>query len=69
MVQVGGGAGPGDFDAVAADFLGFVVQGLRDVTEEMDQEFQGVDVVGLLHELRVVVDGGDDAAAFAAVAG
>ena len=69
MVEVGGGTGPGHFDGVAADGFGFVVQGLRDVAQEVDEELQGIRVAGLGDDLGVVLDGADDAAAFAAVAG
>lgn len=42
MVQVCGGAIPEDGDVVAAEKLGFGVQGLGDVAEEVDYEFEGL---------------------------
>lgn len=73
-MEVRGDAVPGDFDVVAADELGFVVQRLRDVAEEVDQELERLFVVGgrLLGVLKargVVCDGADDAAGGWAVAG
>ena len=73
-MKVGGGAIPCDVDIVAADELGFVVQGLRDVTQEVNEELQGLLAVRgrealVVDALGVVCDGGDDAALGGAVAG
>ena len=37
---------PRDRDVVAADLEGLVVQRLRDVAEEVDEEFQGFGLLG-----------------------
>lgn len=73
-MQVCGFAVPGHGNLVTAEGEGFVVQGLRDVAEEVDEELEGFFFVGggqaaVLDALGVVCDGGDDAACGAAVAG
>jgi len=65
---------PRDRNTVAADLLGLVVQRLRDVADEVDEELEGFFVVGggeaaVVDALGVVCYGGDDAAGCAAVAG
>ena len=65
---------PRNLDIVPAYFLRFIVQGLRDVAEEMDEEFEGLFFVGgaegrVLDALGVVGYRAHDAAACAAVAG
>ena len=65
---------PGDGDVVAAYFFRFVVQGLRDIAEEVDEEFHSLLAVrggeaGVLDAGGVVCDGGRDAAFRSAVAG
>jgi hypothetical protein len=69
-VQVPVGAVEGRVDRVASDRDGFVVQGLGDVADEVDQpaesvvELFGGQLRRLLDALGVVCDGGDDAAFF-----
>ncbi|KAB8336907.1 hypothetical protein FH972_021214 [Carpinus fangiana] len=73
VVQVGRGAVEGDGDVVAADLVRLVVQRLRHVAQEVDEELQRLLLVGrgqaaVLHALeRGVCNGAHDAAAGAAV--
>lgn len=65
---------PGDGDIVAAYFFSFIVEGLRDVAEEVDEEFHGLLAVCgreafVVDTGGVVCDCGDDAAGRIAVAG
>ena len=71
-MQVGSGTIPSDGDVVAANFFSLIVQWLRDVTEEVDNELKSLLAIRLavavvIDNFRVVGYGCDRAAAGTAI--
>ena len=72
-MQVGGCAIPGDLDIITSDLFCLIVQGLRNVAEEMYEELECLLRVlcresPILDSLRIVGNGPDDTAPGPAIA-